>query len=54
MYHPTFLKKTQHTKMNTFSHLAFVYFNGAKSPLQYRVSGNTPLVDLKFKMDYLP
>lgn len=48
-----FFTKTQHTRMSTHPHLAFLYFNGAKSPLQFSVSKDIPLVDLKSKLDAL-
>lgn len=48
-----FFIKIQHTRMNTKSHLAFVYFNGAKPPLKFRVSEDIPLVDMKSNLDTL-
>lgn len=48
-----FFTKTQHTRMNSYPHLVFVYFNGAKPLLQFMVSEDTPLVDLKFKLNTL-
>ncbi|CAL5185986.1 unnamed protein product [Lathyrus oleraceus] len=37
--------------MNLYPHLAFVYFNGVKSPLKFRICENIFLVDLKIKLN---
>lgn len=39
--------------MNAYPHPVFVYFNGMKSPLQFRVIEDTPLVDLISKPNTL-
>lgn len=43
--------KIRHTRMNTYTHLAFVYLNGAKHLLQFRVSEDITLIDMKFKLN---
>ncbi|CAK8574089.1 unnamed protein product [Lathyrus sativus] len=39
--------------MNTYLHLAFVYFNDASPPLKFRVSRDILFVDLKSKLNTL-
>lgn len=41
------------TRMNTYIHLAFVYFNGTKSALQFWVSKDILLINLKRKINKL-
>lgn len=45
------LKK--HFKMNQYWYIAFVYFNCMKPLFQFRAKNNTPLTDLKTKLENL-
>lgn len=48
-----FFTKTQHIRMSTCLHLTFVYLNNANPSLQFRVSEDIPLIDMKSKLDTL-